>query len=770
MTTPRFIECIKHDLDYGNLKEYKWDSTKITVEESLADDFLLLQNVFEGQIISPHIYPLIYDSKCEIKEISLRSLEFYREVLNDQEIFKLLPANEKLHFMIGVRDLFVASCRNLLSSEETELLKAMVGLIDSNQEDVIKKRIQNLDVTPYPTSQNKLVKFVEYDWQTFHDEFFIRNELGLLMVFVDPGHLTYHNFENIINLDSLFTNTQKKFIIQNFKKMEESEIYTFDMQDKSSVLLSLDKYGLYIPPFNSLSRGGQRFIFSSESLSRNLTECIQKFIPDKALINNKFRFVNYIFRYNKFKPNDKKFASHLDTPYHDPSRRHYSKYTILFYLTSGAADPVLSINQGQVKITDINTKNGIQGVIFDQKYEHEGKSFIDSDKIFLRSELVFEYEENELNFDDSISKEFNIACYMTKQSVFNPELEKYASDCFNHVAAARCGYNSDKFEKKFKHLLLLKKYEEVWFMTNGYDYWFTKDISLDDAAMWVLLDHFNYKFDTKDSFNRLTYTEEASLKRDNVEEIFEVLINPNKGFKTPSKNSKEKEETKVNLDVKTKLEKSEDDPNTASNYLKTHSDFCSMELEENQNDDLHNLILQKSEEHCCHYHNNYNYEYNHSPSESTFNPEKSEGLIKFYQEKKTLKYSGLEKLNDEFPIVIFDKQIIISKKNIEITDKSIIFKNQIPLIHFAAGICWVHGEKLTDAFVGMQKKEAVTYTNIPPIDYRTYEKGYHLRIELFNNKFLRKEKFDLECPFWIHKQTSDKTGSKSQKKKKQSKR
>jgi len=728
MTTPRFVECIKHDMDYGNMKEYKWDSTKISVEESLADDFLMLQNVFEGQIISPHIYPLIFDSKCEIKEISLRSLEFYREVSQDKEKFKVLKANERLHFMIGLRDLFVASCRGLLNAEETELLKAMVVLIDSNDEDIIKKRIQNLDVTPYPTSQNKMVKFVEFDSRTPLDEFFIRNELGLLMVFVDPGHLSFHNFENIINLDTLFKSTQNKFVIQNFQKIEENEIYTFDMQDKSSILLSLDKYNIYIPPFNSLSRGGQRFIFSSECLSQHLTEAINKYIPDKKLINKKFRLVNYVFRYNKFKPNDKKFVSHFDTPYHDPSKRHYSKYTILLYLTSGVADPVLSFNEGQVKINEINTKSGIQGIIFDQKYEHEGKSFIEGDKIFLRSELIFEYDENELEFDDSLGKQFNIACYMTKQSVFNPEVEKYASDVFNHVAAARCGYNSDKFDKKFKHLLLLKKYEELWFITNGYDYWFTKDIDLKDAAMWVILDHFNCKFDTKDSFNKLTYTQEIVLKRDNVQDIFDVLLDPSKGFKTPSKGSKE-EETKVNSDVKTELEESEENQGEAHKYLKFHSDFCLMEEEESKHGDM------------------------------------PESLVYAYEQKKNVKYDQLFELNEEFPIVIFDKQIIISKHSIEVTDKVITFINQIPRVNFAS---YRIGPFEKD-YMATREKEAVNYTNIPPIHYIAYEKGYHLRIELFNNKFLRRNTVPVTSPYWFHNEDPKGKDEKKEKSKKKTK-
>ena len=56
----------------------------------------MLQNVFEGNIISPNIYPLIYDKKSGKKESSLRSLEFYREVEKDHKLYTNLPNEEKI--------------------------------------------------------------------------------------------------------------------------------------------------------------------------------------------------------------------------------------------------------------------------------------------------------------------------------------------------------------------------------------------------------------------------------------------------------------------------------------------------------------------------------------------------------------------------------------------------------------------------------------------------------------------------------------------------
>ncbi len=205
--TPRFVTCIKHDVQFGNIKEYTWDQEKISVNPVFVDDVLMLQNVFEAKIISSSIFPLIFETKApSCKEISLRSLEFYKEVQQDNSLYQKLSSEEKTQFFIGLRDLFVASCRNLLTEEEKQLLNSVVDLVDpfDNDPDIITKKILNLDVTPYPTSNHKVVKFLDISTEeTLLDECFIRNELNLLIAFVDPRDLSYHNFENIVNLSPL---------------------------------------------------------------------------------------------------------------------------------------------------------------------------------------------------------------------------------------------------------------------------------------------------------------------------------------------------------------------------------------------------------------------------------------------------------------------------------------------------------------------------------------------------------------------------------------
>ena len=149
---------------------------------------------------------------------------------------------------------------------------------------------------------------------------------------------------------------------------------------------------------------------------------INKYFDNINKIN--FKFVNYVFRYNKFKPGDKKFIAHYDTPYYDAKNKYCSKYTIIIYLTKGNANPALQIHN-----VHINKIDEFTCIIFNQKYEHEGIAFIDTDKIFLRSELIF--YDYDYQYDDNIAKIFNKACYLTKQSMFNSEIKEYTNKLFN---------------------------------------------------------------------------------------------------------------------------------------------------------------------------------------------------------------------------------------------------------------------------------------------------------------------------------------------------
>ena len=74
------------------------------------------------------------------------------------------------------------------------------------------------------------------------------------MVFMNPEDLSYHNFENILDLD-------------NFIKL--------NLNLKKEKLLKIDEFNLYNLLFNNDSRGRKRCIFKSDFLSNILTKIIK---------------------------------------------------------------------------------------------------------------------------------------------------------------------------------------------------------------------------------------------------------------------------------------------------------------------------------------------------------------------------------------------------------------------------------------------------------------------------------------------------------------
>ena len=103
-----------------------------------------------------------------------------------------------------------------------------------------------------------------------------------------------------------------------------------------------------------------------------------------------------------------------------------SKYTLLIYLTVGRNEPALRVSD-----VDLNKIKEITCVIFDQSYKHEGNPFIEGDKIFIRSKLVF--KDKKLDHNSQIVSLFSEACYMTSQSVLDEDLALYTHECFERA-------------------------------------------------------------------------------------------------------------------------------------------------------------------------------------------------------------------------------------------------------------------------------------------------------------------------------------------------
>ncbi|WP_051467311.1 hypothetical protein [Actinomadura oligospora] len=390
---------------------------------------------------------------------------------------------------IELRDRFFALSAGTALEEEAVRYRAEVDATVGEA----TATIDGLAVSWYPTSRFKAVRYVEAELLDEEvRELFARpieDAQYLAAVFVDPHELSFRTFENILPLDRLFMDVPLEFELDGPKEFAEGA-FSFSMRlpDATRACLEgLDSLGLYVPPLNSGSRGGERFIFHSALLAEALAPAVAKAMPEASM--DGFSHVNPVFRCNRFEPGDANFHRHRDTPYRDLSRKHVSRYTVLLYLSggSGAGQPVLDLDGGGA-LTEIPA---LTCVIFDQRYEHEGAPYRDGRKIFLRTELVF--AEAGLTDDPEIGALFSKATYLTGESVFAPELARHADAYYNQVAAAHWNglAPSDAGSEPFLH----KRFRGVEFVANGYDFWFAKgdDLTAAECAAITLLDYFNCK-------------------------------------------------------------------------------------------------------------------------------------------------------------------------------------------------------------------------------------------------------------------------------------
>lgn len=654
---PRFV--VKPDL------KYVIDQSKITVE-SCIDDRLWLNNIIEGGIISSEIYPLIFDSD-ELNQTNnkYRTLDFYKLIHSNNELFNDLTLDQKIYFHIGIRDLFVASERNLLTDNEIILVKNIVCLLDEN---FICITINGIDSCPYPTKNKFVVRYIEEpskeELGELFNQFFIKKN-HFILTFIDPRDLSYHNFENIIPLDKFIQNNCKSYLsITNVFKYDKKSIYKFTLVDKEDLLLQIDQLHMYSNPMNQSVRGGKRFIFSSKTLSYYLTKAIKNQSLLKKLHRN-FQFVNNVFRYNKFDIGDNKFLNHLDTPYYDADRKNYSKFTMIIYLTDGEANPALKIDQ-----IEINKLTKLTGIIFNQIYEHEGNAFVDGKKIFLRTELI--YHEKNFDYDPTVAKIFNISCYMTKQSIFNKELSVFTNDSFNH--AARCRNKIESMD--YKKPLLVKKFVNTTFITNGNDYWFSKSINIKTAGLIIILDYFNGEIENT-KFNKIT-----------IDNIIDDSLADNE----------------IYLLINT--EKINDEAQSLQN-MKSIKDLITEKK----------FIVP-----------DYQNDYNKAIGSFSWHQ-----LINTYHKLVNTSIDCLEK----YSVVIMNNKIAVNMNDIKITDNQIIFEKTgyLTKINFAA--CWTREPQAKDYIHKTEKNFQGII--LPPISYIIDENGVHFTIDMFNNDFIIKK-------------------------------
>lgn len=469
-------------------------------------DSLYMKNVLTGKINNSKIYPLIFLDKEKSGDLHYRTLDFISQIIVNPKLYESLELEQKIYFGVGVRDLYLAVYMKI----QIDAIYGLKDLLNQFMELEIECQDQTLECNGlkfsyFPFNNMRMLRYIDPNIITLPTEYepmFACKESGHFMVFIDPRELSYHNFENIIPMDNFVPKFNNEQILQSVKKHNNLPIYFLNFENKcelNDLILNFDKMNLYVPPLNKDSRGGKRFIYHSKTLADYLTNIINTNKRNLPFLKD-FLFVNNVFRLNKFSPTDRKFETHYDTPYYDKSRGHVSKYTLLLYTSTNnnCEDTYMRIF-GKDNIFEIKSNFcNLFGVIMRQDLEHEGLPLSNSDKIFIRTELIFKTDEN-LQYNNDISKIFNSACYFEKEGVFDQDLTKYASKLFN--VSAQMHLCSNTKTTKVNKLYLLKsfgpKYCEdnfvIEYITDGTDFIFDECIDYRVATMATIIDYFNVK-------------------------------------------------------------------------------------------------------------------------------------------------------------------------------------------------------------------------------------------------------------------------------------
>ena len=99
--------------------------------------------------------------------------------------------------------------------------------------------------------------------------------------------------------------------------------------------------------------------------------------------------------------------------------------------------PALRIESNTGQSVSLEKIEDMQCVVFDQQYEHEGSAYVENNKVFLRSELIFKAGKTE-NVNE-IGGLFSSATYFTAESMFQPELAQHAHELYERVNRAHWG-------------------------------------------------------------------------------------------------------------------------------------------------------------------------------------------------------------------------------------------------------------------------------------------------------------------------------------------
>ena len=710
---------------------HSWDDTKLKcfLSETEREDEQLVRTLVCGTALTSRLHPLIFEmsSEQDSELIHLRSLP-YLEQLQGQDRraeYRNLSTAQKRIVGVGVRDMFLAG--NALEDSK-RMLDRLAPVLDDRAGSTI---VQSMAISFYPTSKFRVLKFIEDldniledEWASFFAQ--VMATPKLFAVFVDPVELSFHNFENIIPLDKWLETTlnggskhsKLDLTLSNMAALGNRGIFTCKLGgDSTGILQQLSALDLYVKPLNKETRGGERFIFHSALLSSALTEALQQsgflsLLPDGR--GSDFRFINYVFRCNRFSPDSAPFAIHMDTPYFDASRSHISKYTLLIYLTSGRGSPIL-----RVRDVDLTEVEEATCVIFKQRYSHEGHPFLDGDKVFLRTELVF--EEPGLTHNETPASLFSEACYMTAQSVLDDSLASYAHECFERVNSLH--WNLQK-ETSGIPLYLQKRFQGIQFAANGYDYFFPKDpaagsaiIDARDCGIIAVLDYLNVNLNGR-PFQALCGTVAYLRERfSSSSEVFARLLASNRENSATKQPPVQAIRRLKDSDVDGLFKIAPDIPFVPprGDRGKRYSD------EDTPPPDSPEPDSQGSYEPgvCCPMH-----------CYAKFDAWEDELVCSEYD--ACCRWTREQIIG--VPLIVLGKELVLNESSLQVVgDKILILSDKgLGRINFAA--CW-NTETVGD-FITVDKEIPAPRLLLPPILFHDFEDGFHLTLDVFRNDWM----------------------------------
>ncbi len=587
-----------------------------------------------------------------------------------------------------IRDQFFALRRAGTNASEaaSRRLIAEVDALDAEP----TTTLQGLSLSFFPSARFKQLRFVEAaELASEVRPLFARPcaELPeLAAVFVDPEEFSYRSFETIVGLDRLFSELGDRPIrLAKPKRQGHRSIWRMNVRLDEPLrarLEQLDQLDLYVAPLDPSARGGVRFIFHAAELAAALTAALRESLPSTLLAG--FVHVNPVFRCNRFEPNDFRFRAHVDSPYYHRSRHHVSKYTLLVYLTGGRGEGVLRFGD-ELKIDSIEAMTAF---VFPQQLAHEGAAYLDGRKLFLRTELIF--EDKRIEHDPGIAELFAKACYLSlgftqaaaSQSVFAPELARFAQAAYDRAAAAHwLGPDGRVDVEPFIH----KRFHDLHFLTNGYDYWFRKgDLSLIECAAITLLDLLNAKLDDA-PFHTLCTTEVLARAGGDLGWISEFLA----GFGPTAESTREFAFAKLD---KSALCPKPEEPDESSGYP-TSPDFRA------------------------------------DPFPNDWDATRNPGVVKAYARARRYAMKRIFAA----PITMLGKQVFLDPKRFVVASDKIhvLSSESLGPVHFAGAVFFDDLD-----FVGVDVAIDTLQPLVPPMFVRETTDLIHLTCDLFRNSWM----------------------------------